>query len=152
LKKGKTEMRQQRDMSEEEVQQMLADMDSLIEKTRPSYSSGALNGALYGLAYGFLTSKPSHGNRLKYAAYGAGTVMGLQFLWHAFAKKSGAWMHEHSPYPAPETPIVTKGHFAGMPRMMYHADEAGSVNGYAVGAPGQDYSFTRQPGYNGKNY
>lgn len=43
----------------------------------------------------------------------------------------------------PPTPVVTKGYFAGAPRPLYH-----------VGAPppGGDYSFTRRPGYNGKDY
>lgn len=68
---------------------------------------------------------------------------------------------------APPSPIVTKGHFAGMPRALYPAvrpeDQQPQLrrhhsHRHLVGAPGQplvesrDYSFTRRPGYNDKNY
>jgi hypothetical protein len=146
-------------MSDEDF---LAEMDRAAA-TRPDYLSGALNGVLYGLAYGFLAGKPSHGNRLKYAAYGAAGVVSFQFFAQAFLKKADVWAHEHVVLPTPPSPIVTKGHFAGMPRMMYHADDSGSggesyvgagpsIVGAGPAAPNNDYSFTRRPGFNDKNY
>jgi hypothetical protein len=148
-----------KNMSAEDEAEFLAELDSAAA-LRPSYLSGAMNGVLYGLAYGFLAGKPSHGNRLKYAATGAVAVMGFQFLAHALLKKADTWAHEHPLYslPTPPSPIVTKGHFAGMPRMLYHANLSNGVGsedfyvGAGPAAPNNDYSFTRRPGYNDKNY
>jgi hypothetical protein len=77
-------------------------------------------------------------------------------------------------YPIPATPVVTQGHFAGAPRPLYHVGAAPEsvtrrarrpldiqeqrhgvpTPAYAVGAPpaGGDYSFTRRPGFNNKDY
>jgi hypothetical protein len=143
------------DMTPEEEQRMLADLDELA-KIKPNYFAGAFTGMTFAWMYGFLANKPAKGNRLKYAAYGAGVYMLAQFAGHALLKKTDAWAHQH-PFPrvpAPSTPVVTKGHFAGAPRPLYHAGAALLPSRYHVGAPppNRDYSFTRRPGFNGKDY
>jgi len=147
---------------EQELQQMMTDLDKMVAETKPHYLSGAMQGAVYGLAYGFLANKPARGNRLKYAAWGAGIVVGVQFLARKFMTGGTAWMHRETErlYPgvvAPRSPVVTSGYFAGLPRPLYHAGVSpytGGANSYYVGAPpaGGDYSFTRRPGFNSKEY
>lgn len=146
-----------RQMTPEEEAKMLADLDELA-KIKPNYISGAFKGMTIAWMYGFLANKPAKGNRLKYAAYGAGVYMLAQFAGHAFMKKTDAWAHEHRAelfpsVPAPRTPVVTSGYFAGAPRPLYHAG-AGLLPSHYVGAPppDRDYSFTRRPGFNGKDY
>jgi len=144
-----------RDLTPEEEAEMLADLDK-IAKMKPNYFSGALQGAIYGWVYGFLADKPAKGNRLKYGAYGAGVMMAVQFAGHTFFKKTNVWAHEHMLYPrvpTPRTPVVSSGYFAGLPRPLYHAGAAAQPSHY-VGAPppDRDYSFTRRPGFNGKDY
>jgi hypothetical protein len=141
-----------------EDEKMLADLDELA-KMKPNYFAGALQGAIYGWVYGFLTDKPAKGNRLKYGAYGAGVMMFAQFAGHAFMKKTDEWAHAHekelfSPVPAPRSPVVTKGYFAGSPRPLYHAGMGTGRGSHYVGAPppDRDYSFTRRPGFNSKDY
>ncbi len=145
-----------RDMTPEEERQMLADLDELA-KIKPNYFAGALQGAIYGWVYGFLMNKPAKDNRLKYGAYGAGIMMLTQFAGHALLKKTDVWAHQSLPrtrVPAPPTPVVTSGYFAGAPRPLYHAGAAPLPSRYHVGAPppDRDYSFTRRPGFNGKDY
>jgi len=144
------------EMTLEEEQKMLADFDKLVEETRPNYFSGAIKGMTFAWMYGFLANKPAKGNRLKYSAYGAGIYMLAQFAGHALLKKSDEVLHEgyeHKHYPTPRTPVVTQGYFAGAPRPLYHAGHAPRASHY-VGAPppNRDYSFTRRPGFNGKDY
>lgn len=144
-----------RDMTPEEEVKMLADLDELA-KIKPNYFAGAIQGAVYGWVYGFLANKPAKGNRLKYGAYGAGLMMLTQFAGHTFFKKTSAYAQEHLLHPhvpTPPTPVVTKGYFAGAPRPLYHAGAALPPSHY-VGAPppDRDYSFTRRPGFNGKDY
>jgi hypothetical protein len=140
------------DMTAEEEAQMLADLD-VLAKTKPDYFSGALHGAVYGWVYGFLANKPARGNRLKYGAYGAGIMVLAQFASHKLLGKMDTWAHQHPLHPAPRTPVVTSGYFAGLPRPLYHAGAALLPSHY-VGAPpaGGDYSFTRRPGFNSKEY
>lgn len=100
----------------------------------------------------------------KYGAWGAGVCIGLQFLMKGTAKDLASWGRSHADLwnvPVPATPVVTKGHFAGMPRHLHpteddyyrHLDRSHDEH-HHVGAPppGGDYSFTRRPGYNSKDY
>jgi hypothetical protein len=100
----------------------------------PNYLSGAIQGATLAWIFGFLADKPAKGNRLKYGAWGAGLFMLSQFAMHKFVGKTDTWLHEY----ASMHPLG-----AGSPRWPH-----------AVGAspPLADYSFTRRPGYNGKDY
>lgn len=163
-------------MTFEEQEQMLADLDKLVAETRPNYFAGAFKGMTLAWMYGFLANKPAKGNRLKYAAYGAGIYMLAQYAGHGLLKKTDEWAHQHPlyPVPTPRTPVVTKGHFAGAPRPLYHAGAAPMISGDFAGAPrplyhagaaslpsshhvgappaDRDYSFTRRPGFNGKDY
>lgn len=150
-----------REMTLEEEQKMLADFDKFVAETRPNYFAGAVKGMTFAWMYGFLANKPAKGNRLKYAAYGAGVYMLAQFAGHALLKKTDDVLHEgyeRKHYPTPRTPVVTSGYFAGAPRPLYHAGlgPGGRYPGgaYHVGAPppDRDYSFTRRPGFNGKDY
>jgi hypothetical protein len=113
---------------------------------KPNYLEGAIQGATLAWIFGFLANKPAKGNRLKYGAWGAGLYMLAQFGWHKFVGGTDVWMHEYAsthPLRAPRSPVVTSGYFAGSPRPLYHA----------VGAPpSSDYSFTRRPGFNSKDY
>lgn len=136
----------QHEMTPEEMEQGLAALDEL-SAIEPSYVAGAVQGAMLGWIYGFLMNKPARGNRLKYGAYGAGAYMLVQFASHKLLGKTDAWAHEYASHKlvgVPRSPVVTSGLFAGAPRPLYHA----------VGAPppGGDYSFTRRPGFNGKDY
>ena len=152
-----------REMTPEEEAKMLVDLDKLA-KIKPNYFAGAIQGAIYGWVYGFLANKPAKGNRLKYGAYGAGIMMFAQFAGHTLFKKTSAYAHDHllrPQVPTPPTPVVTKGYFAGAPRPLYHAGArplyhagAALLPSHYVGAPpaDRDYSFTRRPGFNGKDY
>jgi hypothetical protein len=94
------------------------------------------------------------------AHVGWGLPPPVSYGWHG--APAPMWALAGYDYPfvagvaAPSTPVVTKGHFAGSPRALYRAVDAGhhirSHHSHLVGAPGEDYSFTRRPGYNDKNY
>lgn len=155
------------------MHQDLAGLDREIERRSPV--SDAISGALMGLAIGYFVHRKEKGHRelLRHAGYGAAIGFGLGYVSKgALSLASGfghrvenAWSKEY--VGAPATPVVTKGYFTGSPRALHHAYDPNDPRargrhhhpsqhhaGYAVGAPppGGDYSFTRRPGYNGKDY
>ena len=133
----------------------------------PNYVMGAISGATTAWTIGFVIDayRTKDWKRfLKYGAIGAGISVGFQLLAKKGLQGMTHWMHEHPEIkgvPVPATPVVTKGYFAGSPRPLHAAHDIldhrrafAHHAGYAVGAPppGGDYSFTRRPGYNGKDY
>jgi len=148
------------------MHQDLAGFDREIEKRSPV--SDAISGAFMGMAIGYFVHRKEKGHRqlLRHAGYGAAIAFGLGYvskgtlsLISGFGHRvENEWSKEF--VGAPATPVVTKGYFAGSPRALHPAYDASDPRhhqhhaGYHVGAPppGGDYSFTRRPGYNGKDY
>lgn len=147
-------------------QRDLQDLD-LIAATPPNYALGAISGATTAWTIGFLLDGYRHKDwkrLLKYGVIGAGISIGFQMLARKGAVGLASWGRSHADLwnvPVPATPVVTKGHFAGMPRHLHpteddyyrHLDRSHDEH-HHVGAPppGGDYSFTRRPGYNSKDY
>jgi hypothetical protein len=150
-------------MSEHELQNMRRDLQHLdVEISRKSPVSDALSGALMGVAIGFLAHRKDKGHRelLAHAGWGAALGFGFGYLSKSFGTAVSSFGHrleKEVSVMTPPTPVVTQGYFAGAPRPLYHAGEdvRGTMTGHYVGGavpPGGDYSFTRRPGYQGKDY
>src|SRR5208337_1279399 len=143
------------------------------EIARKSPVSDAIGGALMGVAIGFLAHRKDKGHRelLAHAGWGAAIAFGLGYLSRGGMSLISGYGHElektrsrgalsgEPRVPVPLTPVVTQGYFAGAPRPLYHAGDDVRVSdvraGHYVGGavpPGGDYSFTRRPGFNGKDY
>jgi hypothetical protein len=71
-------------------------------------------------------------------------VLGAALVAFLLYKSSSKRRHLASFVPVPLTPVITNGQFAGAAMPLYHVG--------APTPPGGDYSFTRRPGYNGKDY
>ncbi len=158
-------------MTEQELQKLhkgLGELDREISRRSPV--SDAIGGAIMGVAIGFLAHRKEKGHRelLAHAGWGAALAFGFGVLSRGSLSLLSGYGHElekgrsrgvlwSQRVPVPLTPIVTQGYFAGAPRPLYHAGEGSSetMAGHYVGGavpPGSDYSFTRRPGFNGKDY
>jgi len=141
-----------------------------VEIARRSPLSDAISGAFMGVAIGYLAHRKEKGHRelLAHAGWGAAIAFGLGYVSKGLLSTASSFGHhlekegEKILVRTPPTPVVTQGYFAGAPRPLYHTghytgvDAAGvdARTGHYVGAPppGGDYSFTRRPGYQGKDY
>lgn len=157
-----------RSITEAEHQRFLQDLEVLDgAKARISPMGSAFSGALMGVAIGYLTHRKDKGHRelLRHAGYGAAIGFGSAYVLKRMVSSVSGFGHgiektwAQELVGAPPLPVVTKGFFAGSPRALHPAYDPPDHRqhhyaGYAVGAPppGGDYSFTRRPGYNGKDY
>jgi hypothetical protein len=101
----------------------LAELDKYVhEGPLPLVIGAALKGATLGAFVEAFTSHSGRHRMLKYSAIGAGVGLGL----YALTKWFVSYGHEHGydSAPAPLTPVVTKGEFAGAPRPLYHTADA----------------------------
>lgn len=124
-------------ISDEENRKNLAMLDR-VAKRCPDYFGSAANGALIGMLANFLVSwrdkTPRHIGQ--YAGFGALAGLAYELLACGGIKglvRAGRWANEHEvddhgrlvpKRMAPETPVVTKGHFAGSPRPLYFTGDA----------------------------
>jgi hypothetical protein len=108
-------------------QSELAELDKVINEGPLTMVVGAaLHGATIGALVEAFTSSTGRHRMLKYSAIGAG--IGLAF--YGFTKWVTVAGHQLYPSPAPLTPVVTKGAFAGAPRPLYHTADAFQTRGW----------------------
>jgi hypothetical protein len=125
---------------------------------------GVFEGALAGLVASYVVPALSGRNSSSVSKQTRALYVGAGAAFGIFLKPNANALVAFVPVPA--TPVVTKGYFAGSPRQLHptqydgyprphHSHRGlGEAVHHHVGAPppGGDYSFTRRPGYNGKDY
>lgn len=119
-------------ITKEQIQNLAA-LDTWLEKG-PHYGRNMLLGAAVGGGLGLLVvAKKTNKPTLKYAAIGAATTLVGGFVLFQIGKWASKKEHDVlasaavAESPAPSTPVVTKGHFAGAPRALYPTVDAHHV-------------------------
>lgn len=105
----------------------LAELDKIVNEGPLTMVVGAaLHGATVGALVEAFTSHSGRHRMLKYSAIGAGVGLAL----YGFTKLMTRVGHELYSSPAPLTPVVTRGEFAGAPRPLYHTADAFQTRGW----------------------